>query len=149
MKTHTLETEIWLPRPRAEIFRFFSDAGNLEVLTPPWLGFRILTPRPIEMKPGTRIEYRLKLRGLPLRWESEVTAWEPPARFVDEQRRGPYRLWIHEHRFDERDNGTLVRDRVRYAVWGGSLVNRFFVAPDLERIFAYRHKKLRELFAAP
>jgi ligand-binding SRPBCC domain-containing protein len=143
----TLETELWLPRPRDEVFRFFADAFNLEALTPPWLKFEVLTPRPIEMRAGLRIDYRLRLRGLPLRWQSEITAWEPPVRFVDEQRRGPYRAWIHQHTFEERDGGTLARDMVRYDVIGGRLVNRFFVRRDVRKIFEFRQERLREVFA--
>jgi ligand-binding SRPBCC domain-containing protein len=142
-----LEAELWLPRPRDEVFRFFADAFNLEALTPPWLKFEVLTPRPIEMRVGLRIDYRLRLRGLPLRWQSEITAWEPPVRFVDEQRRGPYRAWIHEHTFEEEDGGTLARDVVRYDVIGGRLVNRFFVRRDVEKIFGFRQEKLLEIFA--
>jgi ligand-binding SRPBCC domain-containing protein len=93
----TLETRLFLPRPLEIVFPFFADAGNLEILTPPWLRFEIVTPRPIAMRAGALIEYRLRLHGVPLRWQSEITAWEPPHRFVDEQRRGPYRAWIHEH----------------------------------------------------
>lgn len=145
MKIHTLETSIFLPRAREEVFAFFADAGNLELLTPPWLNFSILTPQPIPMREGTRIQYRLRLHGVPLRWESEITCWEPPLRFVDEQRRGPYRLWVHEHRFEEEKGGTRVSDRVRYAVPGGELINRLFVAPDLNRIFRYRQRKMLEL----
>ena len=146
MKIFTLETQIWLPRPMAEVFDFFADAGNLELLTPPWLGFHILTPRPIEMKAGIQIDYKLGIHGFPARWQSEITRWDPPRCFVDEQRRGPYRLWIHEHRFREWDAGTLVEDSVRYALWGGSIVNRFLVAPDLKKIFDYRQLKLQEIF---
>ena len=142
----TLAAEQWLPRPRAEIFQFFADAGNLNILTPPWLRFEILTPRPIVMRVGALIDYRLRLHGWPLRWQSEITAWEPPERFVDEQRHGPYRLWQHEHRFTERDGGTVVTDRVRYAVAGGRLTDWLFVRHDVVRIFAYRQQKLAELF---
>ena len=142
-----LETELWLPRRRDEVFRFFAAAFNLETLTPPWLKFEVLTPRPIEMRVGLRIDYRLRLRGLPLRWQSEIAAWEPPGRFVDEQRRGPYRAWIHEHAFEERDGGTLARDVVRYAVIGGRLINTLFVRRDVEKIFRFRREKLQELFA--
>jgi hypothetical protein len=144
----TLEAELWLPRPRDEVFRFFADALNLEALTPPWLKFEVLTPRPIEMRVGLRIDYRLRLRGLPLRWQSEITAWEPPVRFVDEQRRGPYRAWIHEHTFEERDGGTLARDMVQYDVIGGRLVNRLFVGRDVGKIFEFRAQALRERFIA-
>ena len=141
----TLTTEQRLPRPPAEIFTFFADAGNLDIITPPWLRFEILTPRPIQMRVGARIDYRLRLRGLPLRWQSEITAWQPPHRFVDEQRRGPYRTWIHEHTFSEQDGGTLIGDHVRYVVLGGRLVDRLFVRGDIMKIFAYRQQKLAEL----
>jgi ligand-binding SRPBCC domain-containing protein len=99
------------------------------------------------MGEGTIIDYRLKLHGVPLRWRSEITGWDPPVKFVDEQRRGPYRHWIHEHTFESVGaRRTIVRDRVRYAVPGGRLVHRLFVAPDLERVFAYRAEKLNQIF---
>lgn len=137
-----------LPRARAEVFAFFADAENLEQLTPPWLNFRILTPRPVDMRPGALIDYRLRLRGLPIRWRSEITAWEPPARFVDEQRRGPYKLWRHEHLFEERDGGTLCTDRVEYAVPFDGLIHGWLVGPDLQRIFRYRRERLLALLGA-
>lgn len=143
----TYETEQWLPRPLAEVFSFFADAGNLDILTPPWLRFEILTPRPVEMKVGATIEYRLRLRGIPIRWQSEITGWQPPHRFVDVQRRGPYRVWIHEHTFVEQDSGTLVGDRVRYDMFGGGLADRLFVRRELKRIFAYRQQKLCDVFS--
>ncbi|HZA25273.1 MAG TPA: SRPBCC family protein, partial [Dehalococcoidia bacterium] len=95
-KTSVFETEQWFPLRPEEVFSFFSDALNLELITPPWLRFKVLTVSPIEMKEGTVIDYRLRLRGIPLRWQSQITVWEPPHRFVDQQRRGPYRLWVHE-----------------------------------------------------
>jgi ligand-binding SRPBCC domain-containing protein len=146
MKTFRFASEQWLPRPVDEVFPFFADAHNLETLTPGWLRFDVLTPRPIPMAVGTTIDYRLRWRGIPLRWTSEIAAWEPPHRFVDRQIRGPYRLWHHEHRFTEADGGTRVVDEVAYAVWGGSLVNRLGVARDVERIFAYRQRVLDEIF---
>jgi ligand-binding SRPBCC domain-containing protein len=139
------QTEMWLPRPVEEVFAFFADAWNLERITPPWLTFRVLTPPPITMQKGAITDYRLKLRGIPLRWRSEITVWDPPHRFVDEQRRGPYRAWLHEHTFAGKDRGTVVADHVRYSVWGGALVNRLFVARDLQRIFDYRHEQLTKL----
>ena len=142
----TLEAELWLQRRREDVFPFFADASNLETITPPWLKFEVLPPRPIDMRVGVRIDYRLRLRGLPLRWQSEITAWEPPCRFVDEQRRGPYRAWIHEHTFEERDGGTLARDVVRYDVIGGWLLHQLFVRREVESIFHYRQEKLREVF---
>ena len=146
MKTFLFETQRTLERPITEVFEFFSDAHNLAVITPPWIRLEVLTPAPIEMLPGTRIDYRLRLHGIPLRWQSEITEWNPPHGFADEQRRGPYRLWRHTHTFDETENGVVVGDSVAYAVWGGGLVNKFFVRPDIEKIFAYRSKQLDEIF---
>ena len=147
MKTFHLKTEQKIQKSQDQLFTFFSDAHNLAEITPPWLNFRMLTPTPIEMKVGTLIDYRLKLRGIPIRWQSEITAWDPPHRFVDEQRRGPYRCWTHTHTFVPVPDGTLIRDEVEYAVLGGWLVQKFFVAPDIEKIFAYRSTKLKELIA--
>lgn len=152
MNASKLATELWLPHPRSKVFPFFADAHNLQTITPPWLHFEVLTPSPIEMRVGLRIDYRLRIHGIPVRWQSEITAWEPPFRFIDEQRRGPYSLWHHEHRFEERDGGTLCIDVVHYRAPGGplhSLIERFFVRPDVERIFGYRTERLREKFPAP
>ncbi len=145
MKTHTLRSELWIPRPVAEVFPFFADAANLQRITPPWLRFEMVTRAPVEMRAGALIDYRLRVRGFPIRWRSEITCWDPPRRFVDEQRRGPYRLWVHEHTFTEVEGGTRVADTVDYAVLFGSLVQRFLVGPDLRRIFEYRKRKLQEL----
>ena len=139
---------MWLPRPRAQVFAFFGDAANLDVITPPWLQFQILTPLPLDMKVGALLDYRLTWHHLPVRWRTEITAWDPPHRFVDEQIRGPYRQWIHLHTFEESNGGTLVRDRVDYAVPGWiwePLLHRWMVGPDLRRIFAYRQERIQEL----
>ncbi len=141
-----LHTEQVIDRPIDEVFAFFADAANLQTITPPWLHFKVMTPSPIEMRVGARIDYRLRIRFVPMRWQSEITAWEPPHRFVDEQRRGPYRLWIHEHTFESQGGGTLVRDIVHYSTPGGGLVNRFFIRPDLKRIFAFRKEALEDIF---
>jgi ligand-binding SRPBCC domain-containing protein len=146
MKTYWLRKSVWLRQPRAKVFEFFSNPGNLDRLTPPWLRFAILTPATSQIKQGALLDYRLRIRGMPIRWQSEIAVWEPPHRFVDRQTKGPYSLWIHDHTFEERDNGTLVADNVEYAVPGGTIVQKFLVAPDLERIFNYRHKMLDELF---
>jgi ligand-binding SRPBCC domain-containing protein len=146
MKVFTLTSKVWLPRPLDEVFPFFADARNLEELTPPWLRFEVLTPGPVSMAVGTRIAYRLRVHGIPIRWQSEITAWQPPHRFVDEQAHGPYRLWIHEHRFSERNGNTLAEDFVRYAVYGGAAVNRLLVARDVERIFEYRRQQMQQIF---
>jgi ligand-binding SRPBCC domain-containing protein len=146
---HELNVELWLPRPRDELFPFFAEARNLERITPPWLSFKVLTADPIVMRVGALIDYQIRLRGLPLRWRTEITVWKPPGRFADTQVRGPYRQWIHEHRFEERDGGTLCVDHVRYLAPGGELLHRWFVRPDVERIFRFRQARLRELFGSP
>lgn len=146
MKSHIFSGEIWLPVPPEELFPFFSDAANLEAITPPWLNFRIVSPQPILMKAGALIDYRLRVRGIPMRWRTLIREWEPPYRFVDEQLRGPYRQWIHEHTFEPKDGGTLARDRVQYAVPFDALVHRLLVKPDIETIFEYRERVLRERF---
>jgi ligand-binding SRPBCC domain-containing protein len=151
MKVHELRTRVRLPRPRPEVFAFFADAGNLEAITPPWLHFHIETPQPIGMREGALIDYRLRLHGIPVTWKTKITAWDPPRRFVDEQIRGPYRLWVHEHVFEEDGEGTIVEDFVRYAIpFGplGSLAARLLVARDLKAIFGYREAQLREVFEA-
>jgi ligand-binding SRPBCC domain-containing protein len=149
MREHHLHTDFWLPRPIEEVFAFFSDAHNLDAITPPWLKFRILTPRSAALHAGALLDYRLRWRGLPLRWQTEISHWEPPHRFVDQQCRGPYRQWIHEHTFEPADGGTRLRDHVRYAVPGGPLeplLHRLLVGPDVRRIFAFRQDRMQELF---
>ena len=136
----------WIARPPEEVFPFFADANNLERITPPWLRFQIVNPD-VEMHRGTIIQYRLNLHGLPLRWQSEIVEWEPPYRFVDVQRRGPYSLWIHEHRFESHNGGTLVHDDIQYTAPGGALVRDLLIAPDLESIFSYRKELLEKHFA--
>src|SRR5262249_3770022 len=139
-----LVASMYLPRPRAEVFAFFADAFRLQDLTPSWLHFEVLSPRSLRIEQRTLIDYRLRLRGVPLRWQSRISVWEPPLRFVDEQMRGPYRRWHHEHQFEEVPGGTLCRDVVDYDVLGGRLVHTLVVRRDLEKIFAFRHQKLRE-----
>lgn len=146
MNEWRFDAELWLPRSRDEVFPFFSEARNLEVLTPPWLKFEVLTPAPIVMRPGTLIDYRIKVHGVPIRWRTEITDWEPPHRFVDVQLHGPYTLWHHTHLFTESEGGTLCRDEVRYRPRGGALMNWLFVRRDVERIFQYRQQRLLEVF---
>jgi ligand-binding SRPBCC domain-containing protein len=147
---YCLDTWLWLPLSRADVFAFFANPKNLERITPSFLAFRILTPTPVDMRAGTLIDYRVGLRGLPMKWRSQITTWEPPARFADVQVRGPYRSWQHTHAFEERDDGTLVVDTVQYALRGpaflASVINRLVVAPDLTRIFAFRHEALQDAF---
>jgi len=134
------------------VFGFFADAFNLEAITPPWLRFRVVTPGPIPMGPGTMVEYRLRLHRIPIRWLTRIEVWEPGARFVDVQIRGPYRAWHHTHSFEPREGGTLVRDTVRYDLpLGplGRLAHGAFVRRDLERIFDFRREQVaRRLGAA-
>jgi ligand-binding SRPBCC domain-containing protein len=146
MKPFTLQTELWLPRPRNEVFPFFAEARNLETITPPWLHFAVLTPGPIALRAGALIDYRIRVHGIPLRWRTQIAEWDPPHRFVDRQQRGPYRLWHHTHTFEDQDGGTRCTDLVRYRPRGGALVNWLFVRRDVERIFRYRQQRLEELF---
>jgi ligand-binding SRPBCC domain-containing protein len=146
IKNGVLRARLWLPRPIQEVFIFFSDAENLEKITPLWLHFWITSPKPIPMKRGTRIDYKLRLKGLPLRWQSEISVWDPPHCFVDEQRKGPYKKWRHEHRFQEKDGGTLVLDEVQFAAWGGKIVEKLFVEKDLRRIFEFRQGAMQTTF---
>ena len=142
---YRLTSTFALEQPIDVVFPFFSDAFNLEKLTPPWLRFRVLTPAPIRIERGTTIDYRLRIHGLPIRWTSEINVWEPPHRFADRQLRGPYRRWGHEHTFSENGEGTLVGDRVDFEVPGGRIPGRL-ASTDVRRIFAYRRKRLSELF---
>lgn len=141
---YKLQTEILIPFSINEVFDFFAKPQNLETLTPPWLNFQILTRMPIKMCIGTLIDYQLKLHGFPIKWKTEIKDWEPPFRFVDTQLKGPYRLWHHEHIFEEQTEGTLVTDIVQYSVFGGALVNWLIVQKDVERIFNYRLEQLCE-----
>jgi ligand-binding SRPBCC domain-containing protein len=149
VKLHEFTAETWLPQPPEIVFPFFGDAANLDAITPPWLNFKIITPPPIVMRPGALIDYRLRLRGFPLRWRTRISEWEPPFRFVDEQLHGPYRLWVHEHTFVPSQGGTLARDHIRYAVPFDWLVHRWLVRPDIERIFAHRLGALECHFNVP
>jgi ligand-binding SRPBCC domain-containing protein len=150
---HVLQREQRLPRPPGEVFPFFADAGNLEAITPHWLAFRIVTPRPIDMRAGTLIDYRLRLHGLPVSWLTRIDAWEPGVRFVDVQLAGPYRLWHHTHEFEpDRAGGTVMRDTVRYALPFGPLgaaAHRLLVARDLAAIFDHRARRVAELITGP
>jgi ligand-binding SRPBCC domain-containing protein len=148
--SHVVRFEQFLPRPRAEVFAFFAAADNLERITPPELGFRIRTPLPIAMGPGTLIEYRLSLFGVPFTWQTRITAWEPPHTFTDEQLKGPYREWVHTHSFMEAAGGTIVHDEVRYRLplFPAGELAWPAVRLQIRRIFGYRRRRLAELFGA-
>jgi ligand-binding SRPBCC domain-containing protein len=145
MKVREYFCELELPAPPEEVFPFFADAANLEAITPPWLNFHIVTPRPIVMHEGALIDYRVRVRGLPLRWRTRINLWQPPNQFVDEQLRGPYRMWIHEHTFTPHAGSTLARDHVRYAIPFDFLLHRF-VRSDIEKIFRFRAEALKARF---
>jgi ligand-binding SRPBCC domain-containing protein len=148
-KVWRLTMSQWLNQPREEIFAFFGDATNLEKITPDLLNFRVVTPGPIDMKPGTLIDYKLKVRGIPIKWRTLIETWEPCDKFTDEQLKGPYKRWHHTHTFTEENGGTRCIDLVDYAPPGGPLaplINKLVVQKDVEKIFTHRAKVLAEMF---
>lgn len=150
MAEHLLKRSLILDLPRETVFDFFADAANLELITPPALSFRITTPQPIDIQEGTLIDYKLNLRGLPFSWRTEISVWNPPFEFVDQQLKGPYKQWIHRHTFTELEpNKTLIEDEVRYRLPlepFGDLVH-FFVRGEVEGIFDFRQTKVAEIFS--
>jgi len=147
---HRLERSQIIDRPRPEVFGFFADAANLEAITPDFLRFRMLTRPPIEMRVGTRIDYEISLLGVPMRWRTRISDWQPGASFVDEQESGPYAFWRHRHEFHALGNVTLMRDLVEYREpYGvfGALAHVLFVSRTLQRIFDYRSMATQRAFA--
>ncbi|MHC5110115.1 MAG: SRPBCC family protein [Planctomycetota bacterium] len=147
-KGFRLTARVRIDRPLDEVFSFFADAHNLDAITPPFLSFRVLTPPPVDMNQGTIIDYQLRLRGIPISWQSEISHWNPPHHFVDEQRKGPYRWWVHDHFFERDGDQTVVVDDVSYGVPGGVFVHGLLVKRDLKRIFEYRMRKLGEILSS-
>jgi ligand-binding SRPBCC domain-containing protein len=150
MHTYSLRREQLVPRPLEEVFEFFSNAANLQKITPPWLSFQILTRGPIDIHPGTLLDYRLKWHGFPVKWQTEIVTWNPPRAFTDVQIRGPYKSWHHTHTFTRETGGTRMVDLVNYQLPLGALgaiAHRFGVRRDLERVFDYRQQVIAELFA--
>ena len=151
MPIHTLRREQIVDADPETVFAFFADPFNLEAITPPLLRFAVVTPPPIAMGVGTFIQYRLRLHGVPVRWDTLIQAWEPPRRFVDVQVRGPYRLWHHTHELTPLDDGrTQMRDTVRYDLGLGvlgALAHRAIVRRDLDAIFAYRAERVPALLS--
>ncbi len=150
MKEHVLEREQWLPRPIDEVFVFFSRPENLQVITPPWLDFRMVEA-PKELSKGSLIRYRLRWRRMPIWWTTQISEWNPPYRFADRELSGPYALWNHEHDLIEHRGGTTMRDRVTYALpFGpvGRLAHWSVVKGDVRKIFDFRAETMRRLFPA-
>lgn len=149
LKIYELKRQVIIPAPIGEVFSFFSAVENLNLITPPWLYFKILTPLPVKMKKNALIDYSIKLLGLQMTWRTEITVWQPLDRFVDRQVNGPYRVWEHTHLFEEKAGGTQMEDIIRYAVPGfvlSPLIHFLFVRPRLEKIFSFREKSILEYF---
>ena len=147
---YSLDRRLFIPRPRHEVFAFFARAENLEQITPDFLRFHILSPQPIPMRPGTLIDYQLRLRGIPLRWRTRIEAFQPDSFFIDSQLSGPYRSWIHRHDFLEVPGGTTMYDHVDYQLpFGpiGDLVRALFVRRSVERIFDYRNQTILKILS--
>jgi len=146
-RNYKLVREQWVPQPIAAAFAFFSRPENLQAITPPWLDFRITSVDP-ELRAGSLIRYRLRWHGVPMRWTTEIAAWDPPCGFVDTQLSGPYALWHHQHELTAQNGGTLIRDEVTYALpFGplGQLAHRLWVRRDVEAIFDFRQRRMREI----
>jgi ligand-binding SRPBCC domain-containing protein len=150
--SYILRREQWISSPIDEVFAFFADARNLEKITPPWLGFRILSMSTNTIGAGTEIRYRLRVHGLPFHWRTEICEWNPPYGFVDEQAEGPYKQWRHTHCFEQHGNKTKMIDEVQYSLpFGilGRIVHALKVRADVNRIFDYRRLRIDELFGQP
>jgi ligand-binding SRPBCC domain-containing protein len=143
LKVYSLVRKQRLPYPREYVFSFFKNPENLAYITPDSLGFKILTPSPIEMRVGTLIDYTIRWLGVPVRWRTLITRFKPPVCFVDEQIKGPYSFWHHTHTFTVSDEGMEMTDEVRYALsFGvlGELLHKLVIRRQLEVIFDYRAK---------
>lgn len=150
MKIHHLHKEQLIKRPIDEVFAFFEKPENLAKITPPSLGFEILTPSPINMQVGTLIDYTIRVAGIRVRWTTLITAHDPPRKFVDQQLKGPYSFWHHSHTFKETPEGTLIIDDVRYALpfgFLGNLAHLLKVKSDLEKIFTHRARIIEQQFS--
>jgi len=136
-------------KPLADLFPFFEKPENLSLLTPKWLSFKIKSKEPLSMKEGARFEYTIKLFGIPMHWETLITKYEPPFQFVDEQLKGPYKVWIHTHSFIENNEQVLMTDEVKYDLYGGFLkgiINHFFIKHSIKQIFRFRKAAITEFF---
>lgn len=147
----TLQTEAIIPLPREEVFSFFAKAENLERITPDSLRFEILTPSPVRMEEGTLIDYRIRIGGVPQRWRTRISLWEPPFRFADEQLKGPYRRWFHTHTFEEVEEGTRMADRVEYELPFGVFgrMGHPLIRRQLRKIFTHRNATIGDHVPIP
>lgn len=149
-KIRIISRETFVNKPIDEVFAFFAKAENLNIITPPELNFKIITPMPIDMKKGTLIDYKIKLNGISFKWKTEITDWSPPYVFVDTQIKGPYKVWIHEHIFVSQGSSTIVKDIVSYLPPGWLLepvIHKLAVKKKLEHIFDYRMEKIKSIFS--
>lgn len=150
MNPHILKRETYIKGKINVVFDFFSKAENLDKITPPELGFKIITPLPVEMKKGTLINYKISLNGIPFNWLTEITEWDPPYSFEDSQLKGPYKMWVHRHIFEEENDITKMTDVVKYISPGGIfefIPHNLIVKKKVEKIFDYRQKIFNELFS--
>ncbi|HWU42276.1 MAG TPA: TIGR01777 family oxidoreductase, partial [Bdellovibrio sp.] len=141
-------TEQFVPLPPEKLFPFFKEPHNLERITPPTLHFQVLGISTPELEQGTLIDYHLKIHGLPAKWQTEIDEWQPPYKFVDNQRRGPYRMWHHTHEFRPFCGGTLMVDQVRYRLplgYVGWLLGSSFVNKDVKEIFRFRRQYISRM----
>jgi uncharacterized protein (TIGR01777 family) len=146
---HEMAAEQWVDKPVEEVFEFFSNEKNLEELTPPFLNFNIVGKSPGPIQSGTLIDYKLKIHGVSLVWQTRIDEWNVNQKFVDTQLKGPYRKWHHTHTFEKLGSGTLLKDRVFYRLPLGAIGNALAgwrVVGDVSEIFAYRRKKIGEMF---
>lgn len=150
MKEYLLERSVWVPRPASEVFPFFASADNLGVITPPEVGFRMDSELPVEMRVGAMIDYTIRLHGLPMKWRTLITKWNPPYSFEDTQLKGPYAKWVHTHRFVEHHGGTTIEDHIVYALPFGlpGRIAHPVVRDQLRRIFTYRESVLVARFTS-
>ncbi len=149
MRNKELKTVTIINRPLSEVFDYFSKAENLNSLTPPELNFSILTPLPIEMYSGRLIDYKIELMGISFKWKTEITEWVPNQKFVDQQLKGPYKIWHHQHIFKDLGDKTEMTDIITYQSIGwifAPFIHWLFVDQKVKEIFAYREKVLNEIF---
>lgn len=146
---HHYCTRQFVPKSQQEIFPFFRDAENLELLTPPWLNFHLTKKSTEVIAKGSLIDYKLKIHRIPVHWRTVISEWNPETSFVDEQLKGPYRKWHHLHSFETVPGGTLISDEVTFQMpgWIFGLLILPLVTKDLKKIFQYRQEKIKTLYS--